>query len=124
MLSEMSCALLEEGFSECEADQLADLEVGPIGPVGQRESIECRTGKPGDVELTEQIRGDLLSKLVDVLRGGRRVERRPVDQLERPGSDPDHHIFATGTRPLFVDRPQPDVGKRTPDIGEDLYDGT
>ena len=74
MLSEMSCALLEEGFSECEADQLADVEVGPIGPVGQRESIERRAGKPGDVEVTEQIRGDLLSKLVR--RGPRWPTRR------------------------------------------------
>lgn len=116
--------LLEKGFSKCKADQLANLGIGPISPVGQRESGERRAGKRCDVEVTEQVRGNLLSKLVDVVPGGGRVERSPVDHLERPGSDPDRHIGATGTRSLRVDRLQPDVGKGTPDVGKDLYDWT
>ena len=92
----MSRPFFEEGVAERKADPFADIEIGPIGAVRQREGIERRAREPFDVEVTELVRGDLLSQVVGVLLGHRRIERRPVHEFERPRSDPDRHVGAAG----------------------------
>ena len=87
-------AFLEEGISEHETDSLTDLEVSAVGPVGQSESLECRVREPIDVEVTEEVRSDLLSKFIGMLPGDRRVEGRPFTNSEWPGPDPDREVGA------------------------------
>src|SRR5665213_3370689 len=112
--------LLEEGFAEREAHPFANLEVGPVGPVGQGQSLQRRAREPVDIEVCEQIRGHVLSQVFGVLPGDRRVERSKVHQLERPRPQPDGHVSATGPGALLLDCPQADVGEGTLDAGEDL----
>jgi hypothetical protein len=45
----------EEGIPERETHPLANLDVGPIGPVGQCEGIERRVREPVDVEVPNRF---------------------------------------------------------------------
>ena len=85
-------ALLEQRVPEGEARPLAHLQVGPVGTVGQCEGLEGRGREPVDVEVREQVRGDLVPQVVGMFLGHGRVQRRPVHQFERPRPHPDRHI--------------------------------
>ena len=110
--SEMSRPSSKRASRSAKLTRSPSLEVGPIGPVGQGEGIERRAREPVDVEVTEQIRGDLLVEALGVLPGDRRVEGRAVHQFERPCSDPDRHVSAAGPSALFMDRPAVRRGQR------------
>ena len=75
----------------------------------------------GDVEIPEQVGGDLPSKVVGVpqVPTGRVARRSPV-RAAKPAPRLPHRCDPYGA--LLLDRPETDVGEGTPDVGKDLDD--
>ena len=71
-------AFFKQGIPEREADSLANVRGGPISPVGQRKGADGRSRKPLHIEVLEQVRGYLISQVLGVFPGFRRIERGAV----------------------------------------------
>ena len=68
----------------------------------------------------EEIRRNLPSQLSNMAGGGVGIKGRFVDEFERPSSHAQNSVFTLQLNPAFNDAADSDMGKRAPDVGEDL----
>jgi hypothetical protein len=64
----------------------------------------------------------LLPEFFDVRCSGVDIERRAIDQFERPGPHSNSHVCPTELAPAPNNSSQPYVGERAPDVGIHLDD--
>jgi hypothetical protein len=115
-------AMLEQRGAQREADLLADPGASTIGRRCEGEGGQGRGREPVGVEPAEEVRGDDLTQRVDLLGDKVSAEWLSVDQLEGPGSDPHRNVGAAQPSALLNEAVKPDVGERTPHVGEHLHD--
>ncbi len=111
--------LLEEQISQFQCDALARLGAVFVGGSRERQGRYRRRGKRGGIEADEQVWSDALSQDGDLLRDHLASERFAVDQLERPGANPESFRTRHGVSPLD-DPAEADVGERADDVGPHL----
>jgi hypothetical protein len=69
-----------------------------------------------EVEVSEEVRGNLRAQVIDVRCCDHRVEWCPVDQFEGPGPYSHDDIVASQLIPPPNERAKPNMSERAPDV--------
>ena len=120
---EMSRPFSKSAVAEREAHRLAGRAVPAIAGVCEGEGRQRRRGEVPRVEAAEEMRGDLGPQFSNMRGRDVRVERCPVDQLERPCPNVQEHVFPAALRTTRRDTVESHVREGTPDVCVDLQDG-